>query len=98
MLLGKRVGKPGISQYGLISERLEKSKQVGAFSARQLEATDEFRFEGTQVYIRRMGNAVVLLPEHDTWQVLFESLDSFSADFMLEREQPPQQDREALFE
>jgi antitoxin VapB len=57
-----------------------------------------FRFEGSQVYIRRLGNAVMLLPEHDTWQVLFDSLDSFSADFMMDREQPDQQEREALFE
>jgi antitoxin VapB len=57
-----------------------------------------FRFEGTQVYIKRMGSAVVLLPEHDTWQVLIASLDNFSADFMIDRKQPEQQEREALFE
>jgi antitoxin VapB len=57
-----------------------------------------FRFEGTQVYIKRMGNAVVLLPEHDTWEVLFDSLSHFSDDFMEVREQPEQQERETLFE
>ena len=58
----------------------------------------EFRFEGKQVYIKRLGNAVILLPEQDTWQVLFDSLGLFSVDFMEERAQPEQQERESLFE
>jgi antitoxin VapB len=58
----------------------------------------EFRFEGTQVYIKRMGNAVLLLPEQDTWQMLFDSLGLFSDDFMELRDQPEQQVRETLFE
>ncbi len=58
----------------------------------------EFRFEGTQVYIKRMGNAVLLLPEQDTWQILFDSLGLFSDDFMEVRDQPEQQVRETLFE
>ena len=58
----------------------------------------EFRFEGTRVYIKRMGNGVLLLPEHDTWQMLFDSLALFSDDFMEMRDQPEQQGRETLFE
>ena len=58
----------------------------------------EFRFEGTQVYIKRMGNAVLLLPEQDTWQLLFDSLGLFSDDFMEVRDQPEKQVRETLFE
>ena len=58
----------------------------------------EFRFEGTQVYIKRMGNAVLLLPEQDTWQMLFDSLGLYSDDFMEVRDQPEQQVRETLFE
>jgi antitoxin VapB len=58
----------------------------------------EFRFEGTQVFIKRVGNAVLLLPEQDSWQVLFDSLGLFSDDFMVSREQPQQQEREDLFE
>ena len=58
----------------------------------------EFRFEGTQVFIKRVGNAVLLLPEQDSWQGLFDSLHLFSADFMADREQPQQQEREDLFE
>ncbi|MCB0053384.1 MAG: AbrB/MazE/SpoVT family DNA-binding domain-containing protein [Caldilinea sp.] len=41
----------------------------------------DFRFEGEWVYIRRAGNAVVLLPQHAPWETLFASLDLFSDDF-----------------
>ena len=58
----------------------------------------EFRFEGSQVYIKRMGTAVILLPEQDTWQLLFDSLVLFSDDFMEARDQPELQVRESLFE
>lgn len=58
----------------------------------------EFRFEGTQVFIKRVGNAVLLLPEQDSWQGLFDSFNLFSDDFMEAREQPEQQEREELFE
>ncbi len=58
----------------------------------------EFRFEGTQVFIKRIGNAVLLLPEQNSWQILFDSLGLFSDDFMEVREQPEQQEREEIFE
>jgi antitoxin VapB len=58
----------------------------------------EYRFRGTKVYLKRMGNAVVLIPEYDSWLPLIESLSMFSDDFMAERNQPPTQPREDLFE
>lgn len=57
----------------------------------------EFRFSGTQVFIKRVGNAVVLFPEDEPWETLIESLSGFSDDFMSERNQPPVQEREPIF-
>ena len=48
----------------------------------------EYRFRGDKVFVKRLGNTVVLIPETDSWQVLLDSLDHFSADFMAERQQP----------
>jgi len=53
----------------------------------------EFRFSGEQVYVKRMGTAVVLLPEAHTWDVLFEACEEFSDDFMVDRNQPENQPR-----
>ena len=54
----------------------------------------DFRFDGEQVFIKKIGDAVVLLPSKNSWQPLFESLDKFTDDFMEEREQPLHQTRE----
>jgi len=45
----------------------------------------EYRFRGTKVYVKKMGNAVVLIPEYDSWETLITSLSSFSDNFMEER-------------
>ncbi len=58
----------------------------------------EFRFKGSRVFIKKVGDAVVLLPRQDSWDVLFDSLDQFTDDFMTTRAQPEQQVREDLFE
>ena len=57
----------------------------------------EFRFDGDEVIIKRSGNAVILLPANHSWDVLVNSLDQFSDDFMSDRAQPDQQVREDLF-
>lgn len=55
----------------------------------------EFRFEGDEVLIKRVGDAVVLLPRRG-WRTLFEGLEAFEPGFELIRDQPTEQDREAL--
>jgi antitoxin VapB len=56
----------------------------------------EFRFTGDEVFIKRVGNAVVLLPKSQCWDTLIASLSKFSDDFMTDREQPAQQERESF--
>lgn len=56
----------------------------------------EFRFKGSQVYVKKMGSAVVLLPEMQAWDILFEACEEFSDDFMTERNQPDFQTRPSL--
>lgn len=56
----------------------------------------EFRFEGGSVFIQHLGNCVVLVPKDDPWRAMFEAAKHFSADFMEEREQGGQPEREGL--
>ena len=58
----------------------------------------DYRFEGNKVYIKKVGDVVMLIPYHAPWQMLFDSLEMFSDDFMETREQPEVQEREGLFE
>jgi antitoxin VapB len=58
----------------------------------------EYRFEGNEVYIKKVGEIVVLIPYHAPWQTLYDSLEMFSDDFMETRNQPEIQEREEMFE
>jgi antitoxin VapB len=58
----------------------------------------EFRLEGSEVYIKKSGSSIVLIPANGSWDALTASLDAFSDDFMTNRDQPLQQVREGLFE
>jgi antitoxin VapB len=53
----------------------------------------EFRFSGDEVFIKRIGNAVILLPKAKSWETLIESLGKFPDDFMSERQQPREEDK-----
>lgn len=57
----------------------------------------EFRFEGTEVYVRRVGAEVVLSakPPADA-RALIDALDAFEPGVRLERNQPKQQVRAAI--
>jgi len=58
----------------------------------------EFRFDDQEVFIKKSGQVVYLIPKTGSWDILFDSLDKFSSDFMQEgRNQPrEQQQRESL--
>jgi antitoxin VapB len=58
----------------------------------------EFRFSGDEVFIKRVGNDVVLLPKARSWDTLLESLEKFPPDFMTNREQPAEADHRESFE
>ena len=59
----------------------------------------EFRMAGKEVYIKKQGEAIVLLPKEKSWAPLFESLNHFEKDFRIERNQPAEhQKREPMFQ
>jgi antitoxin VapB len=48
----------------------------------------EYRVTGDTVYVKRLGNTIVLIPKTgDRWEGLFAALDEFPRDFTLERQQ-----------
>ena len=58
----------------------------------------EFRMPGKEVYIKKQGNAIVLLPKEKSWDALFNSLNHFAKDFKIVRNQPDEnQERKTMF-
>ncbi len=81
---------------GAIAMKTAKLFQNGQSQAVRLPK--EFRLEGKEVFIKKMGDAIILLPtDHQPWKALFASLDKFSHDFMSgTRKQPKIQTRDNL--
>ena len=58
----------------------------------------KFRMTGSEVYIKKQGEAIVLLPKEKSWNILFDSLNHFAKDFKIKRNQPVEnQKREPMF-
>jgi len=54
---------------------------------------DEYRFEGTEVYIKKLGDMVVLIPRDSVWRVFESGIEGFSLDCLADRTQPLPQER-----
>jgi len=48
----------------------------------------EFQFDSDEVYVNRVGDAVMLFPKDKGWDLLIESLDMFTDDYMADRNAP----------
>ena len=57
---------------------------------KQMEINDD------KVYLKKIGNVLYVIPFHYPWQNMIESIDSFTTDFMDNREQPENQQRETF--
>jgi antitoxin VapB len=77
--------------------KLNKAKLFMNGRSQAVRLPKEFRFDGDEVYIQKVGDAVILIPYHAPWKTLVDSLQLFSADFMEDRAQPAIQDREDAF-
>jgi antitoxin VapB len=56
----------------------------------------ECRFSGSEVFIRKYEDIVILFGKRSPWVPLVNSLDEFTDGFMEERNQPEQQERKGL--
>ena len=57
----------------------------------------EYQFSGDDVFIKKHGNAVLLIPHEKAWEVFLEGINGFSDDFMIDgRNQGEPQVREDL--
>jgi len=54
----------------------------------------ECRFEGNEVYAKKMGSVVMLYPLDKTWETFLEGLAGFTDDFMVDG-RPPQGEQQA---
>jgi len=70
-----------------------KSIEIINSEGRQLiRLPDEYRLEATEVYVKRLGRSLLLIPtDSDPWDIAAIGLHEFTTDFMQVREQPSDQ-------
>ncbi len=77
---------------------MRKAKVFQNGQSQAIRLPKEFRVKGSEVFIKKQGNTIVLIPmDTNPWESLIVSLDQFSEDYLEERDQPVQAKREKLF-
>jgi antitoxin VapB len=61
-----------------------------------IKIPQRMRINDDKAYLKKVGNSLYVIPFHNPWQNLIESLDCFTSDFMDSREQPKNQHRESF--
>jgi antitoxin VapB len=56
-----------------------------------------YRIKGKEVFVTKVGDAIILIPNLGKWNTLIASLNKFSDDFIFKRIQPKLEKREELF-
>ncbi len=70
-------------------------------SSQAVRLPKEVRFNGTEVYVQKVGSALMLVPKEKAWETFMEGVDSFTDDYFdlvqsrRENENVPEE-REAL--
>jgi antitoxin VapB len=62
----------------------------------EIKIPDSLKINDNKVYIKKIGNGLYIIPFHNPWENLFDSLQQFTTDFMEDRKQPSQQSRESF--
>ncbi|MES2278143.1 MAG: type II toxin-antitoxin system VapB family antitoxin [Bacteroidota bacterium] len=57
---------------------------------------EEFRINDDRVYIKKQGNMICLIPYHSAWNSFFTSENSVTKDFMEDRGDLADQERESF--
>ncbi|MBK6976266.1 MAG: AbrB/MazE/SpoVT family DNA-binding domain-containing protein [Cytophagaceae bacterium] len=61
-----------------------------------LSIPEEMKFSDDKVFLKKVGNTILIIPYHDAWKNLIEGVNGFSDDFMNLRDQLESQNRENL--
>jgi len=78
---------------------METAKLFKNGQSQAVRLPKKYRMAGDEVYIKKQGDTIVLLPKEKSWAPLIDSLKHFEKDFRIERNQPGEnQKREPMFE
>jgi antitoxin VapB len=63
---------------------MTKGKILRNGNSQAVRLPKEFRFKGDEVYVKRVGQAIILMPKDEPWEMFERSLGEFTDDYMEE--------------
>ena len=69
---------------------MEEAKLFKNGQSQAVRLPKQYRFRGAAVYIRKLGNAVILIPKDAPWESMSKACTKFTDDFMQEKRQDTQ--------
>jgi Virulence-associated protein and related proteins len=72
---------------------MDKAKIFMNGRSQAVRLPKECRIEDKEVYIKKIGDIVILMPEASDWKVMESAAAYFTEDFMEDRKQPGQKKR-----
>ncbi|MEM6338812.1 MAG: AbrB/MazE/SpoVT family DNA-binding domain-containing protein [Pseudomonadota bacterium] len=55
-----------------------------------IKIPESLKIDDDKVYVKKAGNVLYIIPFHNSWQDLIDSVEDFTPDFMDDRNQPSQ--------
>ncbi|MFO7924531.1 MAG: hypothetical protein R6U58_12650 [Bacteroidales bacterium] len=74
----------------------EKLKIENGKRGQAIRIPHKMKIDDDQVYLKKIGNAIFVIPFHDPWHNLIESVNEFTADFLDDRCQQDIQPRDTI--
>ena len=63
---------------------MQTAQLLNSGRSQSVRLPEEYQFRGENVYIKKVGEAVLLVPVDKEWETFLHGLNSFSEDFMAE--------------
>ena len=60
---------------------MKKAKILESGKSQAVRLPKKFRFVGDEVYVQKVGQAVVLMPKESAWEIFMDGVSSFTEDF-----------------
>lgn len=71
----------------LKSLKMEEVEIENISGSQFIKIPENLKIDDNKVFLKKVGNSIFIIPFHNPWQTMFESIDLFSDDFLEERNQ-----------
>jgi len=76
---------------------METAKLFDSGNSQAIRLPKKYQIKGKEAFITKVGDAIVIIPMKQKWNLFIGSLDKFSDDFLVKRNQPAFDKRDEIF-